>query len=1295
MAEENVSETTPVTLLDPNQSGLVDLDLYKMRGDGFEDSEIAKFVLGQYKPKGADGNYYSLDESYYEALKKGMAEADSPFGTPVKPMSDMEIISMYSTARNVPQAQYIAEEAVKGLVPSAATMGGAYAGSPFGIPGIVTGGIVGMISSDLALRQVNPEMYEQIVGDTTAGAAVKFFTESVPGLAVPWMVPEKAMINLGSDFISRNASRIPFGTKISSGLEKGEGYVREAFDFARQNPRTYLSTETKDILTASGVAAGFEAYQQGDRGALSDLAQFGTEIGVTVSQPLDILGRGLVNNSGAFGTFLKNINQKNRIEYSGNRFIELLRAGGEDPEVFLRLIQDINAGRRTPETELLRSGGLDYDNATAALKTGVPVLFLLESVGLENKLKNGTPMRNPDVSIREQHEAAFQGYNNFLSKLLEIDDPAALGLYQDLRDAGFRTEINNLLTSSMQNYDRAAERALAGGETFDSEAVLFDTLFGPNGVSAKIDAQGNILKNLIPKNINVPDSALQGPLDNGKPTANLLVDVFNRIGDEAAILGIRPRLSYGKDLISLDKVLKQFDVLVNPDKYAKADDLPKLPEQQLELNLPTVSAPVEAAEEFVQDITSGDLLNFLDQIDQSKRQALRAGNQPLLKLLAELEEGAKNSLRAVSANRNIETPGGGFSQYFNNYLAFRDEANNVFSNAFLQDMRSKIPKELSGQILFSNMGDSTLLRMQEMDRAATFLLDYDQRNLGVLSNANEMGAARGEFSGEDGIIENGGLEGLLESGLPVDTAVSGLETTTSTAVPTIRSAQDKVLRGLLENPKYFNRTPVKDADGRIIMIEDPENPDLTIPKTNMVPTQAFQNFIADPQIDRVLSNYFPSLRGDLKDVNRFNALLENATLEESLFNKGLTERDAFSNYFSGIYEQPQAALKRMIGNPGESRNNVVGNPIKDFTEAAKIAVDSGDEKVIQGFLDTIFAQAYTYAGGNSPIDEATGVIPFDLEKFKQYLNDPMLPNKGADSVIQILAKTGLLEEGNSHVAKINRLIDVMNQIQLTTNAARLPELNATIAARRQAAGLDPNLSAEEIVNQDPASAIRATLEQGAFSIIGAGIGSSVYSLITKILPGNVTQGGLSAAGTGSRLSRMLLSEQPGMLANQMMTEMLKDTELLEEVLTLAMKGDDIADLSGPKLKRMYTFLLGGGIINPEFSYKMFAEEVYGKKPSEQRQQEREEAGAAPMIQQRTNPRRVQPTPVPPPEPATQAAAPRPTPTPTPPPVAQAPRPAAPAPAPANPNQRARYAALYPFDTASDIIRTQGIGSLRG
>ena len=109
------------------------------------------------------------------------------------------------------------------------------------------------------------------------------------------------------------------------------------------------------------------------------------------------------------------------------------------------------------------------------------------------------------------------------------------------------------------------------------------------------------------------------------------------------------------------------------------------------------------------------------------------------------------------------------------------------------------------------------------------------------------------------------------------------------------------------------------------------------------------------------------------------------------------------------------------------------------------------------------------------------------------------------------------------------------------------------------------------------------------------------------------------------------------------------------------------------------------------SFQEFGGNYYGRTMPEERQAQREEAGAAPMVPSRPNPRRTVPTPVPPPQPAV----------PTPPPVAQASRPTAPAPtptptaqAPASPNQRARYAAMFPNDTASGLIR-QGIGSLNG
>jgi hypothetical protein len=72
MAEENI--TSNVSFLPPEKSGLVDLDLNKMRGDGFDDSEIAKFVISQYKPRSNDGVYFDLDEKYYDALKQGLPQ---------------------------------------------------------------------------------------------------------------------------------------------------------------------------------------------------------------------------------------------------------------------------------------------------------------------------------------------------------------------------------------------------------------------------------------------------------------------------------------------------------------------------------------------------------------------------------------------------------------------------------------------------------------------------------------------------------------------------------------------------------------------------------------------------------------------------------------------------------------------------------------------------------------------------------------------------------------------------------------------------------------------------------------------------------------------------------------------------------------------------------------------------------------------------------------------------------------------------------------------------------------------
>ena len=43
---------------------------------------------------------------------------------------------------------------------------------------MILGGLAGGIGSDILMRQAAPEIYEDYVGDTATGEAVRFFSES-------------------------------------------------------------------------------------------------------------------------------------------------------------------------------------------------------------------------------------------------------------------------------------------------------------------------------------------------------------------------------------------------------------------------------------------------------------------------------------------------------------------------------------------------------------------------------------------------------------------------------------------------------------------------------------------------------------------------------------------------------------------------------------------------------------------------------------------------------------------------------------------------------------------------------------------------------------------------------------------------------------------------------------------------------------------------------------------------------------------------------------------------------------
>jgi hypothetical protein len=558
-------------------------------------------------------------------------------------------------------------------------------------------------------------------------------------------------------------------------------------------------------------------------------------------------------------------------------------------------------------------------------------------------------------------------------------------------------------------------------------------------------------------------------------------------------------------------------------------------------------------------------------------------------------------------------------------------------------MRTTASPELAGLILFKGMGNPTILRLQQMDDAANFLLDYDSRG-GVLTTFNEdVGAIPGprQIDPETNLSQTGPAE-ILQIPVP--------------PIPQIRSAQDKVLRGILSEARFFKRTPLRDSLGEL-------TGEITIE-----PTEAFNTFMADPVNQNILAEYFPVIKGDLEDIGKTRALFNALVEEEGLLAETISNSDAFATLFEGVYDNPIARLQTIIGTPGKSRILNYENPVSDLIKIAKIVADSENPQAIQGFIDTIINHAYTVAGGFSPIVLETGLSPFNLSEFKTALFSPMVPGR-RESVADVLRDTGILEGGNAHLAKITQLLNEMDKIQQAISPARGSELGSIA---------DPDLK----------NRIQMQIGEAGVGAMGAGIASNFYGLLVKagIVGG---AGSLISSALGARVARDVIAKNPAILAQQLMTEAIKDPKIMADLLEMTQDyvPGAFSKLPSNKLKRMYTFLLGGGLVPATMGFKEFSDNYYLEQyfPEERRAQ-RTEAETTPNIVPET-----QPTPPTVPAPLEEPV------TPAPVPVVQTAPPMAPpaqqvAQAPASPDQRARYAAMFPNDMASGIIR-QGIGSL--
>lgn len=1143
--------------------------------------------------------------------------------------------------------------------------------------------------------------------------------------SLPWLMKGRT-VSLGSDFLLRNAQNLPsfLGTRAPTAVRAVEESLEQGFDFARRRPLLFGLSEGRDLAYGIGAVGATEAmlgpkFSPGQRDVISTAG----EVSAAFIDPFGRLGRFVFNRLPSLGRYGRAFTGRGREQNVGEALrsmmgIEMRRVDPADldstPDAFFdegtqeyyvldfpeglteetftrNFVNEYEKATRMPASAdepgaifdadtnsyYVERPLIDFEDRTLAMQTGLPILYALESRGSQGR------GFGEDPEIRRRYDQQKDALLAYMQQLIKSDNPEALAEYEALRTEYFRSVLAREMQDALFENQRLMESALGSGETFNSSRELYKVFFGEDGsggVLGRLRRQEAALKDIIPK----ADPVAPVNLENG------IVRAYEEVVRAYGVGARTPRISSGRDILYLDGVLKDLQEIVGKtkgdvpslgpidldaakirveEKQLTVNDLKSrlnpeggfqgTPEQKqrLELDLRKAENELLRAQNTVEQgtlpvtkpgddepITTGMILNFLSQLDQAKKNAMASGNNDLLSILNHLEQGGLKSLELTSIAKADRKEGFNTFKMYNDYLDFRRGVNELFSGTLLGEMAAEVSPELAGQMLFKTLDSATMVRLQQLDNAADFLLDQKLS----LETAEKFDVQTQQM----GILEPG------RSGVLVYER-ENIEDITQQEKKDVLSASERLLRGILREPKFFTRQDYVDATGSVPIVRDPETgQDVRAVPQRLVPTQEFYDFINSEEVSNVLDNYFPDLKADLLDIDILNTLNNNLINENALAIQTREQNDAFYRAFSGVFGNPIKGLREVIGDPGPSRERI-GNPVRELASLARTAKQGGEE-VEQGFLNTVLDGAFSYAGGTGAPAASTGRINFNPDAMLKYLNDDMTTGTNM-SVGDILIEEGILD-GRGHLATINTLLREMKN-----------NLDATMVGRRG----QEILPDEEMFEEG-----RRRVEETLGRVLGAASASGVYRWIRSIpgfdrIFGSSASLAISAIGAnvgGERLALARLTERDLLLAA------LKDPELAGALLKI---GRD-EDISRNTLRPVYSWLYGAGLLPAQMEFNEYFGVLSGLRPEEvrERQERLRTRGASGLeaFDQRNNQARVEP----------------PSPPVAPPPVAQAPMPMpqAPAPtAPASPASRQQFAAAFPFDVTSDVIRSQGIGSL--
>ena len=438
--------------------------------------------------------------------------------------------------------------------------------------------------------------------------------------------------------------------------------------------------------------------------------------------------------------------------------------------------------------------------------------------------------------------------------------------------------------------------------------------------------------------------------------------------------------------------------------------------------------------------------------------------------------------------------------------------------------------------------------------------------------------------------------------------------------------------------------------------------DLYDPQTGKVSPERLAQFVDE---NRETLDLVPGLRKDLLDAEKANVLLN----ETSAANRRMeAERRAQLSFYDLMNpvispdgrringtESPTSAIARAL-----SRGNKT--PIRSLNNLLEVVTDAPPDlqpQAMTGLKSAILEWAATKAGGSMSGTFSPSTLYDSMFK-------PLPGSQNRISLTEWMLENKVINE--MEVANLRTYLSEMVKFEAATTAGGIDEL-----VERAGPILDFYLS-----------------------ITGSAIGTRAQSLITGVA-GSSGPGSLIAAGRGAATMRKLFDQIPAALQSDVMSELMRNPELLAAMMKKPRNEREKLRL----VERMRNLLVDGGFVAParralpgivrETSRDRFEPPAVPAAPAMPAPDAPPTVPVAPPPNMPPPNQRGSLMPLPAAPTGGGAAAPA--------PIQRAAAPQAPTSLPSGPVDRARFAAFFPFDPTTDLIRQQaasgGIGSLMG